>query len=157
MNMNHTIKCNNMCLKDCDFQFQEHMIKFLCSFCRVIESQEEEEDSIKNLQAYVDIKSKENSASNNLILLTRNCMLGSFLPQLHRLCFRHCKNQKAGFIDNNFFSESENSALSRDSLGPRSNHKLHVSCDTIMQNSKKRHDECFLFLNPFFTSSCTTQ
>ena len=61
------MKCNNVDLKDCDTQFQECMIKFLCSFCQTIESQEEEEDSIKKIMAYVDIKAKENSANNSLI------------------------------------------------------------------------------------------
>ena len=85
---------NIMCLNDCGFQFQEYVIKFLYSFCQVIESQEDEEDSVNNLLACVDIKANENAASNNLIFFTRNCMLGSFLPQLHRLSFRCYKTKK---------------------------------------------------------------
>jgi len=43
-----------------------------------------------------------------------------------------------GYVDNNCFSESENSALSRDTNGPKSNHSLHVSGDTIVMHAKKR-------------------
>ena len=90
-----------MCLKDANIQFQERMIEFLCSFCMVTESQEEEEDSVKKLMACVDIKAKENLVDKNLILFTRNCANGSFLTQFHRLSFRHYKNQTMGCIGDN--------------------------------------------------------
>ena len=37
-----------------------------------------------------------------------------------------------------FFTESENSTLARDALGPKSSHRLHVSADTVIQHTDER-------------------
>ena len=42
-----------------------------------------------------------------------------------------------GHIDNNFFSESENSALTRDIVGPKPNHMLHVAADATTNHVKR--------------------
>ena len=92
----------------------------------------EEEDSLHKLSAHVKIKSGDQNMNPNLVLFTRNYLCGSFQLSLHRLCFRHFFHKGMVLIDNNFFRESENSALSRDSSGPKSNHRLHVSGGAIV-------------------------
>lgn len=44
-----------------------------------------------------------------------------------------------GKVDQNCFVESGNSSLSRDPLGPKANHSLHVAGSCILQHTETRH------------------
>ena len=85
------------------------------------------------------MKSQDKWVNLNLVLFARTYLCGSFILSLYRISFRHYLYKRMGFIDNNYFSESENSALSRNSSGPKSNNKLYVSGDKIMNHQKKRY------------------
>ena len=121
-----------------DVLFHMSMLNFLYFFCEQVETAQEEQDCIAKLKAYVAEQSNSGKVKFNLIIFTKTCLSGSFFPSLHRLCFRNFIHLQMGFIDNNCFAESENSALSRDTNGPRSNHRLHVSCDMIIGHTNKR-------------------
>lgn len=149
VNRNYTIKTSAMCLTEDDLAFQSNLINFFYFFCEQVENEFEEEDCIQKLNNYVCESEKNNKINSQLILFTRNCILGSFMPSMDRLCFRHFKYSSMGCIDNNCFVESENSALSRDNAGPKSNHRLHVATDAIIGHTRKR------FVNEF-SASCIT-
>lgn len=138
VNRNYTNKTKSLCKSAIDNLFQSCIISFLYYFCEQVESGAEEEDSMQKLLACINTMAKNDCINQQLILKTRIYLLGSFYPSLDRLCFRHYMHLGMGFIDNNCFTESENSALSRDTSGPKSNHKLHVAGDAIMMHTKKR-------------------
>ena len=61
-----------------------------------------------------------------------------FFPKLKYLSFLHCACLRVVHVDKKFFSESENSALSWDVKGPKSNFELHVAADATINHVKKR-------------------
>ena len=138
VNRNYTLKTVGLINNEHDVQFHMIMLNFLYFFCEQIETAQEEQDSIKKLKACVEEQSNSGKVNMNLIIFTKTYVHGSFFPSLHRLCFRNFIHLQMGFIDNNCFVESENPALSRDANGPRSNHRLHVSCDAMLGHAKKR-------------------
>ena len=87
--------------------------------------------------AYVDLASKSNQINSSLIIFTKKQITSSFFPKMKHLCFRYCMSMRIGHIDNNCFSELENSALARDTADPKPNNKLHVATDTTMNHVKK--------------------
>jgi len=121
-----------------DAQFHMSILNFLYFFCEQVETAQEEQDCIRKIKTYVEEQSNDGKVNFNLILFTKTYLSGSFFSSLNRLCFRNFAHLQMGFIDNNCFVESENSALSRDKNGPKSNHRLHVSCDAIIGHTKKR-------------------
>ena len=69
--------------------------------------------------------------TSSLASFTLNYLSSSFVLRLYGLCFRHYENLGMSDVTNNCFAESENLALARDSGGPKSSHKLHISLDAI--------------------------
>ena len=138
MNRNCTLPSGKYCETNKDKMFQNYIINWLYSFCMVIETAACEEDSKSKLIAYLQLASESNEISLSLITFTRTYAFGSFFPKLQYLCFRQCMHLRMGHIDHNCFAESENSALSRDSAGPKSNHKLHIAADATINHIKKR-------------------
>ena len=91
----------------------------------------------KQIMAYVDVAPNSNEINSSLIIFTRKHITGSFFPKMKELCFRHHMSMRIGHVDNNCFSESENSDLTRDTAGPKQNHKLHVATDATTNHMKK--------------------
>ena len=87
--------------------------------------------------ACMDLASKSNQINPSLIIFTKKHITGSFSPKMKHLCFRHCMRMRMGHADNNCFNESENSALARDTAGPKSSNKLHVAADATTSHAKK--------------------
>ena len=55
------------------------------------------------------------------------------------MCLRNYhKYHFYGWVADNCFTESENSTIERDPLGPKSSYKLHVSADAIIQHTDER-------------------
>ena len=139
VNHNCTLPSNKFCATSKDDVFQTHIMNWLCTFCMVIETAACDEDSKDKLLAYLEIASESDEITSSLTTFTRTHMFGSFFTKLECLCFRHYMHLKMGQIDQNCFSEFENSALSRDKSGPKSNHKLHVAINATTNHIKKMH------------------
>ena len=112
------------------------MLMFCYFFYEKVETPREE-DTKRNLREHIKEKSIDNIVNPQLILFTKTYVAGSFfLVQID--FFRNFMNLRMGHIDNNCFVESENSAMSRDPNGPKSNHRFYESCDAIVGHIKKR-------------------
>ena len=96
--------------------------------------------------AYVDLALKSNEINSSLVVFTKKHITGSFFPKMKHLYFRHCMNLRMGHVDNDCFSESESSALARDTASPKPNHKLRVAANATMSHVKKgihMKSQCF--------------
>ena len=138
VNRNCSKKTSKHCETDEDKLFQNNMINWSCSFCKVIESVACEENSKIKLIAYVDIASESNETNFMLLTSTKVHVKGSFFPKLKCSSFRNCVHLGMGYIDIDCFTESENSDLSRDAAGPKSNHKLYAAADATINHVKNR-------------------
>ena len=139
VNRNCTLPSSKFCETNKDKMFQNCIVNWLHTFCMVIETAACEEDSKNKLIACIELVSESDEINPSLISFTRTCIFCSFFTKLKYLCFRHYMHLKMGQIDHNCFTESENSDLSRDRTGPKSNHKLHVAADATINHIKKRH------------------
>ena len=86
---------------------------------------------------YADLAFKSNGINSSLMIFTKKCVKESFFLKMKHLCFRHHMSMRIGHVDNNCFSESEHSDLTRDTAGPKQNHKLHVATDATTNHMKK--------------------
>ena len=69
---------------------------------------------------------------------TSEFLTTSFEHRLPRLSHRHFMFKFMGWVSDNCFTESENSAIARDTFGPKPSHKLHISADTTLQHTDER-------------------
>jgi len=120
-----------------DKLFRKHMVNWFYSFSSEVVTKEMEVDSLKKLDAYIaEVKSIGN-VNPDLITFTEIFKTKSFVPNLYRLCQRHYMGIAFGYEAANCFTESENARLYRDPQGPKSNNKLHVAGEKIIQNTTK--------------------
>ena len=96
-------------------------------------------DSIFKLKMHASDIEKSNKAAEPFISFARKHATASFLPILTKLYFRHCMRKGMGCVDQNCFSESKMSALAIFMTGPKTNNKLCVACDAIINHADKRH------------------
>ena len=110
---------------------------WLYSFTTYIELEVEENDSLNKLRQMIDNERSNDKISNMLIDFTIQYITAGFEDQLYRLCFRHYMYNYGGGTGDNCFSESSNSVMSRDVLGPKPKHRLHVAADCIIEHSEE--------------------
>lgn len=105
------------------------------SFTNYIEYEHEELDSLQKLKDVITFERSQKRISNSLLDWTTEFLTEKFEHRLPLLCNRNYKYQLCGSIADNCFTESENSALARDPLGPKPTYRIHVSCDAILQHT----------------------
>ena len=108
------------------------------SFCNYVETPEEENDSLRKLREVLRIDFESQVVTRALVEYTEEFVVTKFIPSLPKLCLRYSKNFFFGWLADNCFVESENSALVRDPMGPKPNYKLHVSTSSIIQHTNSR-------------------
>ena len=109
------------------------------SFTNYIEYEHEEKDSLEKLKNVIRFERTQERVTKTLLDWTWTFLTTKFEHRLNMLCFRHYKYRFCGHVADNCFTESENSALARDPLGPKPLYRLHISCDTILQHTDERY------------------
>ena len=120
---------------------------WLYSITKRIETEKDEKDCMCKLKAHINVCQDSLQVTHAISSFTRSYITTSFVPKLRKTSFRHFKHLGMGDVTNNYFAESENSALARDPGGPKSSHKLHVSYDAINNHMERR---CVFFAMNFF-------
>jgi hypothetical protein len=70
--------------------------------------------------------------------LHRNLLGKGFKPLLPKLCQRHSQDIYGGNLAANSFAESENTALKKDTMGPRPNQSIDTSHEVIWQHEQQQ-------------------
>ena len=110
------------------------------------ETERHELDSLCKLKNHINDVEKSKKPSSSLIAFTRNYIIASFVPIFPKLSFRHWMHKGMGVIDHNYFRESDNLYLLWDYVGHKTNNRLHVACDSIINHIYKRCGPLFLRL-----------
>ena len=139
VNRNYVKLSNGICKSTYNKLFQEQTRDWLCVIIETSETKCHELYSFHKLRMCINGIEKLNRVSLTLISFIRNYITASFLPMLPKLSFHHYIHKGMRIIDHNYFSESENSVLSRDFAISKSNNKLHMAYDTIINHVNKKH------------------
>jgi hypothetical protein len=136
VNRNYRIKAKSFCSTSDDDDFLDLVEKWLYSFCDYVETAEEEEHSKHQFNLFVS--SQDQKISKTLHTYTKTFFNTRFVPFLPRLCFHHFLHLPGGDLGANLISESENSALKRDTLGPVPQQSIDKSQEAIQAHEHRR-------------------
>ena len=100
-----------------------------------METEKEEEYHGKALLAWIE---KQEDVSRGLRDYAVTYYKTKFEPYMHMLCNRHFFQRRGGYRGDNSFQESENSALKRDTLGPRPNQPIDQALAAVRQHEERR-------------------
>ena len=79
----------------------------------------EEKDTVQKLKDMLHFEKNQGKISKDLIGWTWEYLTTKFEHRLPLLCNRHFMYVLCGYVADNCFTESENSSISRDTLGPK--------------------------------------
>lgn len=130
-----TNKYLGLAVTEDDSFFFDECIAWFYSFTYDIADDLEEQDSLSKLLCFV--AASRSRCSKGIIEATERYILESFIPDLGRLCFCHYRDVAHGDVAQNSFSESYISLQYR-VANIKSNNKLHVSGDKLLNLSDKR-------------------
>jgi hypothetical protein len=119
---------------DNDRVFVDTCINWFYSYTNYIETKLEEDYSIASFQQWI---AKSNEVSPSLKTYTGTYWEKGFKPLLPKLCQRHFQDIHGGNLAANSFAESENTALKKDTMGPRPNQSIDTSIEAIWQNEQQ--------------------
>lgn len=128
-----------MAQSDADYAFIEEMRDWYYSFTNYIESEDEENDSLQKLKDVIAFERTQSKVSKALLDWTLEFLTTKFVHRLPLLCKRNYLFSYNGHVADNCFTESENSRLVRDPMGPRPSYRLHISCDAILQHTDENY------------------
>ena len=106
-----------------------------------IENETQESDSLAKMSSYLITCANDSKLNVNLVAFTKQFVMNSFKPVLGLLCQRHFNDIYCGNVDQNCFTESDNSSLKRDPTGPQANAKLPSSAQAILNHTHRRVDK----------------
>lgn len=138
VNRNFQLKAKMHIKTDEDATFIEEMKDWFYSFTSDIESEMEEKDSIDKLKMVLNFEKNRGNISKGLLGWTWEFLTTKFEHRLPYISLRNYLYRFVGFVADNCFTESENSAIARDPFGPKPLYRLHVSCDTLIQHINER-------------------
>ena len=138
VNRGYQVNAAKYIMTDEDDLFHEYMVFWFYHFTNCIETQAQEEDSLAKLHLYIDQTDTEGVVSPGLLAFTRTFLRESFTEALPLLCFRHYKDIYCGDVNENCFTESDNSSLKRDHMGPSANANLCSSAASITKHTNRR-------------------
>ena len=137
INRNFYVKCCN--LTDNDRAFVRLVKDWLYSFANDIESEYEEVDSMLKLKAYVSSDAVKKDVSPHIISFTYTYIVRSFEPQLPHLCKRHFMSKWCHHVGDNNFTETTNSMLSSDVLGPKPRDGIDLASHKTIEHTQRTH------------------
>ena len=123
---------------DLDGAFIEEMRDWFYDFTNYIEYGHEEKNHLAKMREIIAFERSQGRVSKPLLDYTLDFLTTKFQDRLPLLCQRHFKFTYCGHVADNCFTESENSSLARDPLGPKPSYRLHVSADAILQHTDER-------------------
>jgi hypothetical protein len=118
-----------------DREFVSTCINWFYSFTNYIENKLEEDYSIASFQQWM---ANSTEVSPSLQTFTQTYWEKGFKPLLPKLCQRHFQEIYGGDLGANSFTESENAALKKDTMGPRPNQSIDTSHGAINGHEKGR-------------------
>lgn len=121
--------------------FVEEMRDWFYSFVDYIVSEAEERYHLSALRKTIDSEKGNDKIRNALLDATILFIREGFEDQLYRLCHRHYLCAVWGGVSENCFTESSNSSLSRDALGPKPNHSIPVAAGAIVEHTEATHNK----------------
>jgi hypothetical protein len=136
INRNYRIKAKCHCSTPADDEFLDTVENWLYSFCDSVETFEEEEHSKLHFVSFVS--NQDSKLSKPLLAFTNKFFNNGFVPILPRLCYRHFFHLPGGDLGASSISESENSALKRDTLGPVPQQSIDRSQEAIQAHEQRR-------------------
>ena len=135
---NYQLKVKKFIESELDDAFVDEISDWLYSFTNYIEYGHEEKHNLQKLYFIIQFERTQKRVHMKLLDFTTEFLRTGFVDRLPMMCHRHFKFNYCGWVDENCFTESENSALARDPLGPKPRYRLHVSADAIIQHTDER-------------------
>jgi hypothetical protein len=133
---NFTVPSRKFLKTDNDRVFVYTCINWFYSFTNYLETKLEEDYSIASFQQWI-AKSKEVPPS--LKSFTQTYWEKGFKPLLPKLCQRNFQDIYGGDLAANSFTESENAALKKNTMGPaRPNQSIDTSHEGIWKDEQQR-------------------
>lgn len=132
---------------DRDHRFKQTIINWLWHFAKAIEYHAQQVDSYKKLTAFVVLAAKDTKLTKALVSNTLKWLRESFQTYLPLLCQCNYHAVYGGNTHENCWVQSDNAALKKDPMKPKSNHILYVAADRVVNNFKGRtpsikHNSC---------------
>ena len=121
-----------------DVMFVDDCRDWFYSFTTDIDTERKEIMHIKNFELW--LRQQKQHVSKKLFKFTTTFWQKIFKYNLHKLCFRHYKSRPGGDERSTSFTESANSALKRDTMGPAPNQPLDRSQAAIADHKQRRID-----------------
>lgn len=135
MNRNFQLKAKPYCKVQRDDDFVIEMKDWFYYFTYYIETEMEEKDALSKLKKIIQFERTQGNISTPLLDFTMSFLTTKFENKLTLLCNRHFMYSYSGNVSDNCFTESENSRLGRDSMGPKPAYELSTSVGAIIQNT----------------------
>lgn len=140
MDRNYITEVKKYCEDDVDWSFLNWIKCWLYSFAEYIETEQEEHDSLAKLKKFL-IDARDVGVVNKMLIdSTADFIDTSFKNDLPIFCLRHYLTTVGGWVDQNCFTESENSALKNDVCGPKAHNKLHTSANATIEHTNRRFE-----------------
>ena len=121
-----------------DFIFVENCRDWFYSFTTDIDTEMKEEAHIKYFALW--LQQEKSNVSKPLFRFTATFWEKSFKNNLYRMCFRHYKKIPGGDERSTSFTESANSSLKRDIMGPKPHQAIDSSQMAITDHEQRRID-----------------
>jgi hypothetical protein len=132
---NFTVPSRKFIKTDNDRVFVYTCINWFYSYTNYIETKLEEDYSIASFQQWIE---KSNKVSPSLKTFTGTYWEKGFKPLLSKLCQRHFQDIYSGNLAANSSAELENTALKKDTMGPRPNQSIDTSHEAIWQHEQQK-------------------
>jgi hypothetical protein len=123
-----------------DVVFHLWVKQWFYSFADYVETKQEEEYSLAKLQRYINNARTAGKVSKHLIQFT-DAYLRDFIADLASLCLPQYVDVFCGSVNENCFTESENSCLKNNPCGPKANNKLNTSVDATITHTQERYNK----------------
>jgi hypothetical protein len=132
---NFSVPSRKFMKTDNDRVFVYTCINWFYSFTNYIETKLEEDCSITSFEKWI---AKTTEVSPSIKTFTLTYWEKGFKPLLPTLCQRHFQDIYGGDLAANSFTESENAALKKDTMGPRPNQSIDRSHEAISKHERRQ-------------------
>ena len=108
------------------------------SFTNYIESEAEEKDSMSKLKAVIKFERSQTNITPALLDMTYEFITTKFEHKLPHICHRYFMGKYYGHIADNCFTESSNSLIARDPMGPKPKYNLANAVGSILNHTDEQ-------------------
>jgi len=138
VNRNFQLKAKALSKGDADDDFIKEISNWLYSFTNYIESEAEEKDSMKKLKAIIRFEQSQSNVSPGLLEFVSEFVSTKFEHKLPFICHCHFMGRYYGNVADNCFTESANSLVARDEMGPKPKYNLANSLGSLLNHTDQQ-------------------